>query len=65
MYWEVESLECELNVLSSSNSQLSLFLISTKSYMYLKFWTIRTTHQTWMSFEKALFSVYTYNFNVR
>ena len=40
-------------MLSSSNFQLSLFLMSTKSY--LKFRTIRVTPQKWVGFGKPLF----------
>ena len=39
-------------MLSSSNFQFSLFLMSTKSY--LKFRTIRGTHQKWVGFGKPL-----------
>ena len=43
----------KLNVLSSSNFQRSLFLMSTKSY--LKFRTIRDTAQKWVGFGNPLF----------
>ena len=43
----------KLNMLSISNVQLSLFLMSTKSY--LKFRTIRGTPQKWVGFGKPLF----------
>ena len=41
----------KLNMLSSSNFQLSLLLMSAKSY--LKFRTIRGTAQKWVGFRKA------------
>ena len=44
----------KLNRLSSSNFQLSLFLMSTKSY--LKFRTIRSTPQKWVGFGKPLYT---------
>ena len=44
-------------MLSSSNFQLSLFLMSTKSY--LKFRTIRGTPQKWVGFGKPLFCAQT------
>ena len=40
-------------MLSSSNFQLSLFLMTTKSY--LKFRTIRDTPQKWVGFGKPLY----------
>ena len=43
----------KLNMLPSSNLQLSLFLTSTKSY--LKFRTIRGTPQKWVGFGKPLY----------
>ena len=52
-FWVCKSQK--LNVLSSSNFQLSLFLMSTKSY--LKFRTIRGTPQKWVGFGKPLLVV--------
>ena len=43
----------KLDMLSSSNFQLSLFLMSTKSY--IKFRSIRGTPQKWVGFGKPLF----------
>ena len=43
----------KLNMLSSSNFQLSLFLMSTMSYLKLR--TIRGTPHKWVGFGKPLF----------